>query len=363
LLCTQHVLTYGYQTPTTAGNLKGIQPSSAWHIGRFRANLFTRSEISGTWPLDRDAFSIGAEQSLSNVVGLAWSPAGLATHRRCLLAVLTSNQALSFWEGAGDGSSQTRKWTRVAVANHMLKKYFASLMQETDNDKAFTPAPSQAQSQAHRPRDRHRKRRVRSFTWLPPLNQALQKEQSPSTQLSVKPRSRWGHHLLAVANDFNDVIILRIERQKFLSGQGIVKGKYVIAVLSHVSIDNPVQSFPAVYPGSLLASALQSHARVIAISAGPWIHDQASPGVQREHKSSAKLILGAVCGGHLALVDLAVESVTYSSDSSLGAVHVAQRSDISVSGVELDKIKFKGPLHWVSNVRSKYSLFENLKTN
>ncbi|KAK5677636.1 hypothetical protein LTS12_029448, partial [Elasticomyces elasticus] len=66
-------------TPTPRASQQA-QDAGKWHISRFRANIFTSTEWPTLHPQDRGAFSIGAEQSLSTVVGLAWSPPGLARH-------------------------------------------------------------------------------------------------------------------------------------------------------------------------------------------------------------------------------------------------------------------------------------------
>lgn len=62
-------------------------------------NLFTISE-----------FSVSVEQSDPVVNALAWSSSGLGLHRRAMLAVLTSNLLLAFWEINGysvGGGSQS----------------------------------------------------------------------------------------------------------------------------------------------------------------------------------------------------------------------------------------------------------------
>lgn len=313
--------------------------------------------MSATWPRERDAFSIGAEQSLSSVAGLAWSPPGLATHRRSLLAVLTSNLVLSLWEIEKEGSLETRKWARVAIINHALREHFASQKQKND-DTETSPTSS---SQTSKPWARYQKRRIRAFTWLPPLNRGCQTDLDPFARSPINSPSRWGHHLLAVVNDINNTIILRIQRKRSLNHRGTAEGRYIIEVLTEVSIHDPHQAFNMVHEGSLFASALQCHARVMAISAGPWIGGQGSLGEKDNGiESPAKLILAAVYGSRLVLVDLIV---TFPSGdgghdtSSLGDIQATRIDEIIVSGVDLNKVNVTGPLHWVCNVRIQESYY------
>lgn len=81
--------------------------------------MFTQDE----WPepilLGNDDFSIGEEQSFSIVTALAWSPAGLAKHRRPALAVLTSNHVLSLWASNSDMAISS-SWERVLIVNWLV---------------------------------------------------------------------------------------------------------------------------------------------------------------------------------------------------------------------------------------------------
>lgn len=78
--------------------------------------MFSRDE----WPeqnlLGTDDFSIGEEESLITVTALAWSPLGLAKHKRPLLAVLTSNHLLSLWASTSDMTVAV-SWERVFIVN------------------------------------------------------------------------------------------------------------------------------------------------------------------------------------------------------------------------------------------------------
>lgn len=272
------------------------------------------------WPQTRDHFSIGAEQSISTVAALSWSPPGLAKHRRCLLGVLTSNLLLSFYEAVGPQG----KWTRVAIASHALTQYFSSQQSITD------------------PGLKLRKKRIRSFAWCPPFkNPALTQGAGASDDAVSSPEQRWGRYLLAVANDDNDVIILEIKRRRGKSASG---SPYSIEVLSHISIHDPVRNFPVISGGSLLAKEMKSRARVCHISCGPWVR-QSSHG-NRDASSSSRAIVGVIYGSNLKLIDLDAHSVS----GDRVEVRIADRAEFFVPGCKFEDVNFTGPLQWVFDV-------------
>lgn len=164
--------------------------SSAWEHVQFRANTFTTRE----WPLPpqgrMENFSIGEELSTSTVTALAWSPPGLAMHRRPVLTVLTSNLLLSFWVPAS-GTSANSRWQRVLVLNNSIKKSYKQMCLS----KQIMKPPAGFQ----------RKTRVRSMAWAPQAHRSAEKLNS----LSTESRSR-SAFLLAVATDDCDVLFLLI---------------------------------------------------------------------------------------------------------------------------------------------------------
>ncbi|RHZ65394.1 hypothetical protein CDV55_101267 [Aspergillus turcosus] len=215
-----------------------------WHITRFRANLFTNREWPTVSPQNRDDFSIGVELSQSSVVGLSWSPPGLAKHRRCTLAVLTSNLVLSFYQLV-DG-----KWTRVAIVNNALAEHFNSVI--------------------HDEGPRLRKTNVREFAWCQPLKVPQGKNHSvPAAE------SRWGFQILTVANDDDDLIFLHVRRAE--AGLAL----YSVDIISIISVHDPAAKYPIVQSGSILATSLKSKTRISGLSCGPWLlkQDEAAPGV------------------------------------------------------------------------------------
>lgn len=153
-----------------------------WHSTRIRTNLFTQREWPYQEPADSHTFSIGEEQSLSMVVGLAWSPPGIGPHRRSVLAVLTSNHVLSLWESNGT----IEDWSRVVVINQTLGDYFG-----------WVDKPNQ---HVYR-----QKRRIQAFAWSSPCR-------IPDVGPGNSFASRWGIFYMAVANDEEVVIMLRISK-------------------------------------------------------------------------------------------------------------------------------------------------------
>ncbi len=159
-----------------------------WEQIQLRVNTFTTDEWSFQVPDTLDSFSIGEEQSTSNVTALAWSPPGLAMHRRSVLAVLTSNLLLSFWVPSSD-PSLTGSWERVLVLNNAIKsswerKYLSKNLSIPTNK--F-----------------RRKMRLRSMAWSPQFRRSSERN-------TYTVETRWGSFFLAVANDEGKILLLLI---------------------------------------------------------------------------------------------------------------------------------------------------------
>ena len=143
-----------------------------WTHLRLTVSKFTTEE----WPHQEQAsfkdMSIGEEQARATVTALAWSPPGLAKHRRSVLAVLTSNLILSLW--ACDSSpADLGSWKRVLVVNKVLS-----------SESRF-------------------EQRIRSMAWAPTNPQCVDR-QTPFS------RHKWGIPLIAIADDCNGLYILTI---------------------------------------------------------------------------------------------------------------------------------------------------------
>lgn len=171
------------------GKNHGKSASDPWRQVQFRINTFTVDE----WPIQEpdcfDHFSVGEEQSTSVVTALAWSPLGLAMHKRSVLAVLTSNLVVSFWASVAD-PVVTASWQRVFVVNNAVQKSW-----ERRCFSKQLPMPIESQLR--------RKLRIRSMAWAPRIRQWPEKYQH-----SVE--TKWGMFLLAVANDDEEAVFLLI---------------------------------------------------------------------------------------------------------------------------------------------------------
>lgn len=161
-------------TPRDKSISKRSHDHKPWHVFTQRVNQFELSE----WPFQRLApindFSIGEELSESNVVALSWSPDGLGMYRRSVLAVLTSNLILSFWETDG----QLGVWQRTCLVNSSLPRH--EDQRNTDSSR--------------------RQSRIRSFLWLPALR--------------LDEAQRWGEQLLLVADDNRCLLTCRVWKEK-----------------------------------------------------------------------------------------------------------------------------------------------------
>ena len=145
--------------------------SQPWKHVRFHANRFTIDEWPWPEPASFKDMSIGEEQALVTVTALAWSPCGLAKHRRSVLAVLTSNLLLSIWTSYGD-PADPETWERVMIVNDLLMPENLSSPQK--------------QSRASQ--------RIRSIAWAP-VNPEHAERQTPFSP------SKWGVFLMAITND------------------------------------------------------------------------------------------------------------------------------------------------------------------
>ncbi|KAF7114586.1 hypothetical protein CNMCM5793_009231 [Aspergillus hiratsukae] len=288
-----------------------------WHITRFRANLFTNREWPTVSPQNRDDFSIGVELSQSSVVGLSWSPPGLAKHRRCTLAVLTSNLVLSFYQLV-DG-----KWTRVAIVNNALAEHFNSVI--------------------HHEGPRLRKTNIREFAWCPPLKVPQGKNDAvPAAE------SRWGFQILTVANDDNDLIFLHVRRAE----AGLALPSYSFDIISMNSVHDPAEKYPIVQSGSILATSLKSKMRISGLSCGPWLlnQDETAPDVCHAIGNTA-----ATYGTKLEVVRLDVNLHRDDEESetpSRWKLQATTSENPDLISKDAGERIYRGPLKWFQAAKS-----------
>ena len=143
-----------------------------WTHLRITISNFTYKEWPSQEPASFKDMSIGEEQARVTVTALAWSPAGLAKHKRSVLAVLTSNLILSFW-ASNANPTLVDDWQRILVVNKAL------------------PPGSRLQQ------------RIRSMAWAPTNPQHVDRE----TPLSQR---KWGIPLIAIADDNNGLYLLKV---------------------------------------------------------------------------------------------------------------------------------------------------------
>jgi hypothetical protein len=181
-----------------------------------------------------------------------------------VLAVLTSNLLLSLWEPTGT----QRQWTRVAIVNHIFH--------------LDPTAPAQLSGLELR------RSNIRSFQWCQPL-----RVPSLNSGLAPEPETRWGVHLLMVTNDANEAILLRVRRLVDGSASSV---PYSIDKLALYSLEDDQERYPQPCCGSLLRSALQSKARALSVSCGPWL--ELSP-KSEDSVYTATAMISAVFGTQL----------------------------------------------------------------
>lgn len=198
-----------------------------WTHVRITVSSFTSKE----WPWQESAsfrdMSIGEEQARATVTALAWSPPGLAKHRRSVLAVLTSNLILSLWASHAN-STHTDSWERILVVNKAL-------------------------SRGSRPQ-----KRIRSMAWAPTDLQHVDRQTPYSWR-------KWGIPLIAIADDSNGLYILKVSSP--FTGQSF---EWRAEVLRHHSV--PVSNQSNDRP-SLLSLVMNANHYVDRIEFGTWKGD------------------------------------------------------------------------------------------
>lgn len=198
------------------------QPDSLWEKLHLRINAFNPDQIDIEDPLPWASASFGEEISASEVVGLDWSPQGLAKHKRCALAVHTQNLALSIWAPTSNLRSLA-SWKRHIIINRVLQRYFISLYPE----EAFKPGQDKSERLK-------RLQRVRAFSWSPKATMTRPTEDMSYATLDVREET-----LIAVSNDNNEIIILRMPSELHMpsSANDARDGASVVGHFSIVSGD------------------------------------------------------------------------------------------------------------------------------
>ncbi|KAL4778963.1 transcription factor IIIC subunit delta N-term-domain-containing protein [Aspergillus varians] len=332
-----HILTPKISSKREATGTASNFSSTDWHRTRFRANVFTINEWPIMFPQPRDHFSIGAEQSLSTVVGVAWSPPGLAKYRRSVLAVLTSNMVLSIYAPA----STLGKWTRITIVNKALENFFR---ESIENNTLTTRFQTFFRRDIEDKTPRTCKTNIRSFSWTPPLKIPAQ------NQLYPGPESRWGISLLGVTNDDNDLVFLQFQLPS--PQQGSLETLHVEAVCA-VPLPNLTGYEQALRSGSMLFSAVQSQIRTLSLASGPWTYVSRENEINGEGPLSATVNMAAIQGTKLRVVKLSVglEQRTCDLDKELRynlTFNATENTAFPVA--RMVGFPFTGPIQWAHKV-------------
>jgi len=297
-------------------SLKQETEEAQWHRVRVQVNLFNEVELPYFEPLGFHAFSIGEEQSQGTVKSLAWSPAGLAKHRRCALAILGTNHVLSLW--ASDyNPREARSWSRVFIFNRVLQQFFEG-----------ESAPSELDGMKYEEMLRLRSR-IRSFAWCPrPTSLIMRSSNVPSAIDQTD-----GFHYLAVTNDLNEIVILEV-LSPFKKLITTPSAPWNARVCTFLSLSNQV------VPSNMSASSLPglscSSRFVDQVAWSRWTQ---SPAGARPNMSS---VLAYTSGGRLSL-----ELCHLGLDQG-EAILTLVRGDTTVTGDHI------GPLKWLAPVLNSF---------
>ena len=185
-----------------------------WLHVHFRVNRFTENEWGTVEVLSIADFSLGEEQSECLEVALAWSPSGPGTFSRCLLAVLTSNLLLSMWD-PGEDPSLLESWNRLIVINEAIGEYFED-------------RPYDETSEAYPEGVWARRKRLRAFAWAP-----------VSTVPEMVMPWTLDSGVLAVANDFSEIIFVLVENRFDVNSN---TPSVEIHILGHYAFKHPTNS-------------------------------------------------------------------------------------------------------------------------
>ncbi|KAL5118460.1 hypothetical protein ACEQ8H_003636 [Pleosporales sp. CAS-2024a] len=222
------------------------QEVAQWQHVSLAVPWFSNEELPTKQPATLENYSIGEEISSSAPIAVAWSPPGLAKHRRCALATLTANLVLSIW--SADGTQQeSSSWGRRLIINDALTEYFV-------NHFSGTLVPASFEEELERLRTR-----IRAFTWAPALPNA-------HTSSTLGTRTSYGPHMVAVCNDNNQLMLVSIESSTTTFG---MEKRWTAKVLTHMSLtldSETVSSLPLTFEDRMSQQRQLSH-----VSWSPWI--------------------------------------------------------------------------------------------
>ncbi|EFR00453.1 hypothetical protein MGYG_03455 [Nannizzia gypsea CBS 118893] len=284
------------------------RPTGAqWDIYKLKTNAFTLDELSLLLPEPGATFSVGEEQSTSHAVAVAWSAPRLAVYGRCMLAVLTSNLALSLWQAA-DGAS---KWNRALVVNHALRKYFKAII--GDNNPLL-----------------RRKQRIRAFTWTFFTQDEFN---DPDCYRNS------GINFLVVSNDTNDIVILRVTAPSY-------RQNVSATVLTHYSAPSAGARFSRpIEQGSLFAEYTEKRATITQVSSSSWLRKPVRAGHQTVDSQIWAALIACTFGSDLIMLRLELEATSMKNEIMINRIELLSQ-EWTLQHTSTD-FNIKGPLHWI----------------
>ncbi|KAF2147533.1 uncharacterized protein K452DRAFT_217535 [Aplosporella prunicola CBS 121167] len=241
-----------------------------WENLHLRTNLFNNAEVPIINPLGFRSNSIGEEISTSTTALIAWSPPGLAKHRRCALAVLTTNLVLSLW-ACDSKPGVAASWKRALVVNHAVEAYFEE------------PGVDESLSELDRESRRRMKRRIRSFCWSPQIY--------PSTPSNIEDSQiPVNGCFIAVSNDDNDIVVLRIQSPfDFFSP---VASEWSARVVVCFSVQPKISSSQNAPPITLFNEHMEEQRFISNLAWSPWsLSEDGTPQAVLAYTTNEKLLV------------------------------------------------------------------------
>ncbi|KAH6644126.1 transcription factor IIIC subunit delta N-term-domain-containing protein [Boeremia exigua] len=216
-----------------------------WQHVPLQVPWFSSDELPVKDPAPLSNYSVGEEISPSVPVAIAWSPPGLAKHRRCALAVLTSNLVLSMWSAEGKLQDES-SWNRRLLVNHALIDYFSEIE---------TMQTSHVSSDAEE--QMRLRTRVRSFAWAPAL---------PHATNTMGTQTSYGRQFITVANDDNQLLFLSVDSPTSTLGSS---QSWKATVFTHMALEPREESK---FTDPLFFGDLMKQQRFIShIAWSPWV--------------------------------------------------------------------------------------------
>jgi hypothetical protein len=267
-----------------------------WQHVPLQVPWFSNDELPLKNPAPLANYSIGEEISPSVPLAISWSPPGLAKHRRCALAVLTSNLVLSIWSAEGMLHEEP-SWNRRLLINDALTNYFS----KSSNTAASSTSPSAEEQLRLRSR-------IRAFSWAPSMPP---RSDTMGTRVSYEPQ------YLAASNDDNQVVLLVVESPTSSLGSSQA---WKAIVLDHISLASV--GIATSTDSDLFEDIAQQQRFIPHVAWSPWVrHD--------DHCQSVVV--------YATNQDVRARPITYKTGE------ISMGDEVIYSGLDL---RYSGPISW-----------------